>query len=402
MKRTIFLAVLGVVPLVADRYAPTARTGLGASSGSSAAIANKVLALYREVPAGQNAPPVQGPETDEDRRMAQIMAKQRRGEPVTEEEKAFVRSTLAKRRERYVKAHPPHESTGMIPLPDLGTRTYQGEPGGLYHGGANVPPPAHLKAGLKIAHEIVPLDAKGRKSPDGKIVFLSIGMSNTTMEFQAFQKLAAAEAGLNPQLVIVDGAQGGQVASITANPQSNFWTVVDQRLDASGVTPRQVQVVWIKQATPGPSRPFPAEAKDLQRYLAGTLHAGQDRFPNLKIAYLSSRIYAGYAATPLNPEPHAYETAFAVKWVVADQIAGAAELNYDPAKGPVRSPWIAWGPYLWADGVKGRKKDKLIWLPDDLGEDGTHPSPSGREKVAKLLMDFLQKDSTSRPWFVRQ
>jgi hypothetical protein len=60
------------------------------------------------------------------------------------------------------------------------------------------------------------------------------------------------------------------------------------------------------------------------------------------VAYLSSRIYGGYAATPLNPEPHAYEGAFAVKWTIASQIAGDAELNYDPDKGAVRSPWIAY------------------------------------------------------------
>lgn len=129
-----------------------------------------------------------------------------------------------------------------------------------------------------------------------------------------------------------------------------------------------------------------------------TLHNAKDRFPNLKIAYLSSRIYAGYALNPLNPEPHAYETAFAVKWLIADQIAGMPELNYDPCRGQVRCPWVAWGPYLWADGVKGRK-DGLVWLRDDLGEDGTHPAMSGREKVANLLLDFLKKDPTSRPWF---
>lgn len=349
----------------------------------------------------QAGAPAQSEQSEEDRRAAQIMAKGRRGEPVTEEEKAFVRSVQAKHRDQYIHAHPARDSTGMVPLPDLGTGTYQGEEGGLYPGGENVPPPAHLKAGLELAHQIVPLNAEGHKSEDGKIVLLSIGMSNTTMEFQAFQKLAAADTALNPRLVVVDGAQGGQAASITADPQSRYWTVVDERLSAAGVTPKQVEVVWIKQATPGPSRPFPAEVKTLQAYLVGTLRTAKDRFPNLKIAYLSNRIYAGYASTPLNPEPHAYETAFADKWVIADQISGKHELNYDPSKGPVRSPWVAWGPYLWADGNKGRKADGLVWLREDLAEDGTHPSMSGRQKVANLLLDFLKKDPTSRPWFVK-
>ncbi len=180
---------------------------------------------------------------DANRRFSEIQSKQRRGGQLTEEEKTFVQSVLAKRREEYAKAHPPRDFTGMVPLTDLGKGTYKGEHGGLYPGGENVPPPDHLKAGLKISHQIVPLDGEGRKSEDGKIVLLSLGMSNTTMEFQAFQKLAAAETGLNPRLVIVDGAQGGQAAPITANSQSNFWKVVDQRLSAAGVTLRQVQVV---------------------------------------------------------------------------------------------------------------------------------------------------------------
>ena len=83
-----------------------------------------------------------------------------------------------------------------------------------------------------------------------------------------------------------------------------------------------------------------------------------------------------------------------MKWAIADQIAGSADLNYDAAKGPVRSPWIAWGPYLWADGTKGRKQDSLVYLREDLGPDGTHPSESGRRKVALQLLEFLKTDAT--------
>jgi catechol 2,3-dioxygenase-like lactoylglutathione lyase family enzyme len=345
----------------------------------------------------------------QDKRLAEIMAKRDRGEQVTAEEREFAQSIIerrnqenaAKRNQEYVKANPPRESTGLVLLTELGNSTYKGEQGGLYPGGENSPPPAHHKAGLDMARRIVPLDEEGRSSGDGKIVLLSIGMSNTTQEFRAFQKLAAADPELNPQLVIVDGAQGGQAADTTANPNANFWTVVDQRLRAAGVGGKQVQVVWLKQAIIGPKRPFPAEAKVLEGYLVDTLHNLTDRFPNLKIAYLSSRIYASYAGTPLNPEPHAYESAFAVKWVIAGQIAGKPELNYDPAKGTVRSPWLAWGPYLWADGLKGRK-DGLVYLREDLGPDGTHPSISGREKVGRQLLDFLKKDPSARAWFVKK
>jgi len=254
---------------------------------------------------------------------------------------------------------------------------------------------------MQASRQIVPRDAQGRPAADGKIVLLSIGMSNTTMEFSVFVKRAAEDKSLNPHLMVVDGAQGGQGADVTAIPTAKFWDVVDQRLAANGVTKAQVQAVWIKQAYYGPWRPFPGEPKKMQRLLVATLHNLHDRFPNLRIAYMSSRIYAGYAIAALNPEPHAHESAFAIKWIIRDQMAGNPDLNCNPAKGAVRAPWVAWGPYLWADGVRGRK-DGLVYLRDDVTTtDRTHPSMSGREKVVGLLMSFFKNDPTSRSWFAQ-
>ena len=48
--------------------------------------------------------------------------------------------------EEFTKNNPPRDSTGLIPLPDLGKGTYKGEQGGLYPDGANVPPASHAKA----------------------------------------------------------------------------------------------------------------------------------------------------------------------------------------------------------------------------------------------------------------
>ncbi len=321
---------------------------------------------------------------------------------LTPEQKAHMQETQKINRQEWIKEHPSRESTGMVALPDLGKGMYKGEQGGLYPGGVNTPPPAHLKAGLAMAEKIVPLDADGHPSPDGKIVLISIGMSNTTMKFQVFMRIAAQDHDLNPKLVLVDGAQGGQVAWVTSNPKMPFWEVVDQRLKAAGVTCNQVQAGWVLQANGGPSRPFPVESKELQQNLEDTLHVMHDKFPNLKITYLSSRTYGGYATSPLNPEPFAYEGGFSVKWLIADQINGKPELNYDPAKGAVRAPWIAWGPYVWADGVKPNK-DGLSYTIDDYVEaDRTHPSESGRMKVATHLLAFLKSDPTSRSWFVKK
>jgi hypothetical protein len=100
------------------------------------------------------------------------------------------------------------------------------------------------------------------------------------------------------------------------------------------------------------------------------------------------------------PEPGAYETGFAVKWVVSSQLAGNLEVNYDAAKGVVRAPWIEWGPSLWTDGVKGRK-DGFVYLRDDVRDDGLRPSDKGSAKIANLMLKFFRSDLTARSWFLK-
>ncbi len=88
---------------------------------------------------------------------------------------------------------PATSSTGLIPLTDLGTNKYKGEDGGLYGGGSNKPPAEHRGAVEKQLKLIEARDADGKPAADGKIVLLSVGMSNTTMEFQAFKRKADAD-----------------------------------------------------------------------------------------------------------------------------------------------------------------------------------------------------------------
>jgi hypothetical protein len=64
----------------------------------------------------------------------------------------------------------------------------------------------------------------------------------------------------------------------------------------------------------------------------------------------------------------------------------------------VVAPWTAWGPYLWADGLVPRS-DGLIWECDDFATDGTHPSDSGRLKVAERLLGFFRTDVVASRWF---
>ena len=241
-----------------------------------------------------------------------------------------------------------------IPLMDMTANdNYKGEDGGLYGKGLNQPPQSHRDAALRELAKVKPLNAQGNFSPAGKVVLISIGMSNATQEFAVFKRSADTDPEKSPGLLIVDGAQGGQTALIWAT-QEKPWQVLEQRLQEAGVTPEQVQVVWAKQANSQPGKIFPTEAKALQTHLATIMNLLKKRYPNVKIVYLSSRIYAGYATTGLNPEPHAFESAFSVRWLVQDQISGNPGLNYDPDIGPVTSPLLLWGPYLWADGLNPR------------------------------------------------
>ena len=291
--------------------------------------------------------------------------------------------------------------TGLVPLTELGKRQYKGQDGGLYGNGLNEPPKQHLAAAMKQIAEIQPLDVAGEPAEDGKVVFMSVGMSNTGQHFRAFTKLARRDDSLSPHLVLVQGAQGGQSAGRIIRDQSGaYWKRAEEILAESGLTPSQVQAAWLLQAIAGPRDPFPKSAKDLQRYISAMLRIMHQRFPNLKVVYLSSRAYAGYATKALNPEPFAYESAFTVRWMVQAQIAGEAMLNFDPAKGEVKAPLLLWGPYLWADGTTGRACDGLVWEKQDFADDGTHLSPGGTAKSAKVMLEFFKKDLTAKPWFL--
>ena len=122
-------------------------------------------------------------------RAAAIKARHDRGEKISLEDEDYYQSTVehnnqvrsAATQKDWAAAHPTRESTGMIPLSELGKDKYKGEEGGLYPGGRNTAP-AHEMAGMKLAQSIRHLDAQGQPSQDGKIVLITIGMSNTYQE----------------------------------------------------------------------------------------------------------------------------------------------------------------------------------------------------------------------------
>lgn len=317
-------------------------------------------------------------------------------------------------------APPSTSSTQRVPISDMLATNYLGFRGGLYPNNSNTMPAEHYAAGIQRANSVQPLDANGQPSATGKIVLLSIGMSNTTQEWctdgsavacnsWTFTGQAAADPDVNHRtLAIANGAAGGKTPSFWNSPSlADYDRVRDQRLTPLGLTEKQVQIAWLKEADAQPTKSLPDSAADayvLEQELGNMVRAMKVRYPNLKMVFLSSRIYGGYATTGLNPEPYAYETGFAVKWLIEAQIqqnrtgtidARAGDLNYGSV-----APWLGWSAYLWADGTNPRS-DGLTWTVTDVRDDDhTHPSQAGQQKVATLLLQFFKSSPHTQCWFL--
>jgi hypothetical protein len=296
---------------------------------------------------------------------------------------------------------------GLVPLTDLGSGTYQGQMGGLYPGGSNSLPAAHATLGLSLAAAVEPLSSVGLPSPGGKIGLVSIGVSNTSGEFR--ELIVTPDPARAETVQLVNGAQSGEAVSDWVAPHAGAWSVLAERVAEAGLTTHQVQVAWVKLPERNPSLDFPLDAEQYVDDLSQVLRNLHDAYPNLRIAYLSSRIYGGYGES-LSPEPFAYQHGFGVKWTIEAQIAGA-DLNADP-QGTHRVPWLAWGPYLWANGVgpdssqggiPGRS-DGLEWLCEDFRDDGIHPSAISvppRWPTCSVLSSRPSRPHASGIWRIR-
>lgn len=297
-------------------------------------------------------------------------------------------------------------TTGLVPINDLGTGTYAGLTGGLYPGGSNMMPSMHKTEGLKMAAQVQCLSNNG--VPDainGRIVWLSIGLSNTTQETQQFIPIANAYTGKNPKVTLVDGAQGGMTAQIISTPShpnyTSYWSTIASRLAAAGVTSQQVQIIWLKSADQAASSPLWAHHDSLVERYVRIMHELKTRFPKVKICYLSSRISSRYATSPLNPEPYAYITGWAVKKVIERQITGDPQLQF--AGVGANSPWLSWGCYMWSDGSTPQTTNPAVFWncsTDFNTADYTHPSSTGALKAANMWLQFHTTDPTAKPWFI--
>ncbi len=317
------------------------------------------------------------------------------------------------------------DHTEAVPLTDLvtenGTDTYLGFQGGLYFG-TNEVPPAHSRFGIQTGKGVDPLDSLGNFDPNGSIVLMSIGMSSATREWchphdggepggnecepQSFQAKANADPAVNPRLVIVNGAKDGQVLENWNSPNDANYDRMEELFPLYGVTPAQVQILWIKvtmrKEPSRPSLPDPnADAYAEEEQIGLVVRAAKERYPNLEQVFLTSRIYGGYAPLTSNsPEPYAYETGFGTKWAIEAQITQRATGVVDSIAGDLSGkPILLWGPYLWSYGDRPRN-DGLIWPIDHfLPPQNLHPNNElGVDLFSDHLMAFF-KSSRFTKWF---
>lgn len=313
---------------------------------------------------------------------------------------------------------PPSGAT--IPLTDLGSGLYLDQfQGGLYENGLNVVPSDHAARALDATGAIQPID--------DKVVLVSAGMSNTTQEFcckvtQNGTNLdggvnpwsfmgQSAEEPLHPSLVIANCAMAQRTAVAWDQVSDGAYRFCrDGVLANLGLAELQIQAAWVKLVLVGnpieagiPSLPHPdAEAYQLEAALGRVVRSMKANWPNLRIVYLSSRIYAGYDRVSPSPEPFAYEGGFAVKWLIEAQIEQYRNNTIDPEAGdlgPGVAPILLWGPYLWADGINPRR-DGLMWERADFEADGTHPSQSGERKVGAMLLEYFKTSPFAACWFI--
>jgi len=338
-------------------------------------------------------------------------------------------------------------------LMDMGpSDNYLSFQGGLYENSSDTVPSDHDTAGKTAASAIQPLDQNGNPSSTGAVVFLSIGMSNAVAEFTDFINTASITTGVNhTTLAMENGALGAETACYWTVAQgetticplakggllaNQYDRVRDSILATATTAPsapagcggppnavpclteKQVQVIWIKNANPRPGvyyyrtlcdatvsgcvNDLNTEAVNYESQLGQIIRAAKSRYPNLQQVFISSRIYAGYATDGLNPEPYAYEYGYSVKWLIEAQVLQMRNGTTDPVAGDMSytdgsSVWTAWGWYIWADGSIPRS-DGLEWLSTDFQADGTHPNPTGANKVVNQLMNFYLA-SPYTPWF---
>lgn len=304
-----------------------------------------------------------------------------------------------------------NDSTGLIPLTDLGTDFYEGTwQGGLYQGGNNHPPAGHLNKGIGIVKKLKPLDTLGNINyADGKIVLAGFGASTVGGPFNHMILLMKDYNDLNPCMKAVNAANGSDGITAMTIGNDEYWDYIETfKLGEKDLKPIQVQVGWLMHSSRIDSNGSTIDSyvDSLTLRFTVALNAMQFYYPNLKLVFVSGFPYGGYADPSkalyhVIKEPSSYHHNFAVKELIRRQISGDPTLKYkEPGK---QVPYLIWGPPLWADGKNPRELDGLTWNCEEefaIDGGGYHLTNAGKDKLALILLDFFRTDTLSESWFM--
>ncbi len=290
-------------------------------------------------------------------------------------------------------------STGYIPIADLGAAKFQNFQGGKYPDGENKIPFSHFNAGMDRSAQIVPLDKNGEQdNTHGKIGFLILGFSTAAMTGRTFNTICQSQLA-DVHLKIVIGAQGGKDINTMIDLHADYWRTVDTNLQQANLSAKQIQIIWISTGDLlGAGIQFPGHAEmQIEKYKA-LLFNIKSLYPNMQLVFISDRPYAGYIGDenggPLQlAEPTGYYSSWAVKWLIENQIKQKEGFGYHEI------PFIDWGPMLWTDGTKGNTAG-YRWECDDAGNGGIHASSKGRMKEAARMYLFFSRHPYTKKLFL--
>ena len=303
-----------------------------------------------------------------------------------------------------------NDTSYLKSLIDLQFGTYLGFQGGLYPDGYNTMPYPHFSAGMNISRQVLPLDSLGNLDLlDGKAGFVCLGASTAGNAFNHFKSVAEADPMVNPCLRFVNAALGAKGLEVMIDTIVNAWywddnVMVD--IEDANISRYQVQVIWIMVTSRIDTVLIwplqPRTVADRYEELMPILLA---KFPNLKQVYASGFGYGGYADPTkefydMIVEPSSYWNNWSIKFLVERQIEGDPDLKYTiPDR---KSPWIGWGPHIWADGIRKNVVDGLYWnCAVDYKPDGGgyHLSNTGKDKAGELIYDFFKNSVVAADWF---
>lgn len=257
--------------------------------------------------------------------------------------------------------------TEYVPLPDLGTGTYQEQQGGLYPGGSNNPPQGYVSLEVQSAYDAL--------ENDSHIVMLCLGMSNMRHACDAF--IAKLDTAVSPSVKVVNGAQSGRAQQAwDGSPNDDVWANATKKLVQNGETAESVDIALYFNTWSYPNEPeFITHAEMVRSSLEATMENIAVVYPNTRLIYVTSREYAGYVETNLAPDPWSYWDGFSFKWLVENRI-----------NGEIGGPPILWQAYQY---------DPSWPQTYFIDGDGVHLTESGLDAASDLWMTFF----LGEPWF---